>query len=61
MKIGKSLFDAEGAKIAGEIMAKANAKGVKLHLPTDYVTGDKLKGDDVKVCVHCTYVYVRAR
>jgi len=49
MKIGKSLFDAEGAKIVPEIMEKAKKKGVQVHLPVDYVTGDKLKGDDVKV------------
>lgn len=24
-------------------------KNVKLHFPIDYVTGDKLKGDDVKI------------
>jgi len=49
VKIGKSLFDAEGAKIVADIVKKANEKGVKLHFPVDYVTGDKLKGDDVKV------------
>lgn len=42
MKIGKSLFDEEGAKIIKEIMDTAAAKGVKMHLPVDFVTGDKL-------------------
>ena len=39
--IGKSLFDAEGAKIVPDIMKKAKARGVKIHLPTDYVIADK--------------------
>jgi len=43
MKIGKSLFDAEGAKTVHELMEKASKKGVKVHFPVDYVTGDNLK------------------
>jgi phosphoglycerate kinase len=43
--IGKSLFDEEGAKLVPEILAKAAAKGVKIHLPTDYVAGDKFDKD----------------
>lgn len=38
--IGSSLFDEAGAKIVPDIMAKAKEKGVKIHLPTDFVTGD---------------------
>lgn len=45
LSIGKSLFDAEGAKLVEGIMAKAKAKGVKIHLPVDYVTGDKFDKD----------------
>uniref|UniRef100_A0A5S6QIB4 Phosphoglycerate kinase n=1 Tax=Trichuris muris TaxID=70415 RepID=A0A5S6QIB4_TRIMR len=41
MKIGKSLFDEEGAKIVKELMAKAEKNNVKIHLPVDIVTGDK--------------------
>ena len=41
MEIGKSLFDPEGAKIVGELMDKAEEKGVKIHLPVDFVSGDK--------------------
>jgi phosphoglycerate kinase len=41
MTIGNSLYDAEGAKIAKELFAKAAAKGVKLTLPVDFVCGDK--------------------
>ena len=46
VKIGKSLFDAEGAKTVKDIVEKAAKKNVKLHLPVDYVTGDKLKVRD---------------
>eukprot|EP01017_Pseudomicrothorax_dubius_P015937 TRINITY_DN1816_c0_g2_i1.p1 TRINITY_DN1816_c0_g2~~TRINITY_DN1816_c0_g2_i1.p1 ORF type:complete len:430 (-),score=155.41 TRINITY_DN1816_c0_g2_i1:185-1474(-) len=41
--IGKSLFDAEGAKIVPQIMAKAKEKGVKIHLPVDFVCGEKFE------------------
>ncbi|RKP11017.1 3-phosphoglycerate kinase [Thamnocephalis sphaerospora] len=45
VKIGNSLYDADGAKIVGGIVEKAKAKGVKLYLPSDYVTGDKFSKD----------------
>jgi phosphoglycerate kinase len=48
MEIGNSLFDKEGAKIVAELLKKAEVKGVKIHLPTDYVTGDKF-GPDANV------------
>jgi phosphoglycerate kinase len=41
MAIGSSLFDPEGAKIVGDLVAKAKARGVKLVFPVDYVCGDK--------------------
>jgi len=41
MEIGASLFDADGAKLVVELVAKAKAKGVKIHLPVDYVCGEK--------------------
>jgi len=41
MEIGSSLFDPEGAKMVNDIMAKAKTKGVLIHLPVDYVCGDK--------------------
>jgi phosphoglycerate kinase len=41
MSIGNSLFDAEGAKMVKELFAKAEAKGVKITLPVDFVLGDK--------------------
>ncbi|KAL5109798.1 Phosphoglycerate kinase [Taenia crassiceps] len=45
MKIGKSLFDEAGAKTVPEIMEKAKAKGVKVHLPSDFITGNKFAED----------------
>lgn len=45
VQIGKSLFDEAGAKIVEGLIAKAKEKGVKLHFPTDYVTGDKFAAD----------------
>jgi phosphoglycerate kinase len=45
MKIGKSLYDAEGAKIVKGLMEKAEKRGVKIHLPVDFQTGDKFSND----------------
>jgi phosphoglycerate kinase len=35
------LFDANGAKIVPDLLKKAKDKGVKIHLPTDFVIADK--------------------
>jgi phosphoglycerate kinase len=40
--IGNSLFDPEGAKIVQDIMKKAKERGVKIHLPTDFVVAEKM-------------------
>lgn len=40
MEIGNSLYDEEGAKIIDDLMAKAKERGVNIHLPVDFVTGD---------------------
>jgi phosphoglycerate kinase len=45
MEIGASLFDPEGAKTVADLMAKAKACGVKIHLPVDYVCGDRFAED----------------
>lgn len=45
MKIGKSLYDPEGAKIVKALMSKAEQKGVKIHLPVDFQTGDAFSND----------------
>lgn len=49
-RIGSSLFDEEGAKTVNDIMKKAQEKGVKIHLPTDYVCADKF-AEDAKTCI----------
>lgn len=41
MKIGKSLYDEDGAKIIDKLVAKAKDKNVQLHLPIDFITADK--------------------
>jgi phosphoglycerate kinase len=41
MEIGDSLFDPEGAKIVGELVEKAKARGVSIVLPLDYVCADR--------------------
>jgi phosphoglycerate kinase len=48
MKIGNSLFDEEGSKIIQKLMDKAKANNVQIHLPIDFITGDKF-GEDAKV------------
>jgi len=45
MSIGDSLFDPEGAKIVGELVEKAVQRGVKIHLPVDFVITDKFAPD----------------
>ena len=52
MNIGNSLFDAEGAKLVPELMAKAKARGVKILLPIDHVCGNAFpKTPDTPVVV----------
>merc|ERR1719318_2195641 len=48
MEIGNSLYDEEGAQIINRLMEKAEKKGVKIHLPADFVTADKF-AEDAKV------------
>jgi len=45
MEIGASLFDPEGAKIVPELMEKAAAKGVKIHLSTDFLCASEFAPD----------------
>ena len=45
VKIGNSLFDADGAKIVGDLVEKAKKNNVKIVLPVDYITGDKFDKD----------------
>merc|ERR1719352_718493 len=48
MAIGTSLFDEEGAKIVPDIIAKAEAKGVEIILPVDFVISSKF-GEDGEI------------
>lgn len=45
MEIGDSLFDQPGADVVPKLMAKAQEKGVKIHLPVDFVCADKFAPD----------------
>ena len=45
LSIGGSLFDEDGAKIVPKLVEKAKAKNVQIHLPVDFVTGDKFAED----------------
>jgi len=45
MAIGASLFDEAGAGIVREIVEAADKKGVKLHLPTDFIIADSFSKD----------------
>lgn len=45
MSIGTSLYDEAGAQIVKDIVAKAEAKGVKLHFPIDFTIADKFAPD----------------
>lgn len=45
MEIGNSLYDAAGAEIIPDLIAKAQEKGVKIHLPVDFITADKFAPD----------------
>ncbi|EGR30128.1 phosphoglycerate kinase, putative [Ichthyophthirius multifiliis] len=50
INIGKSLFDEEGYKIVDKLIQKAKDKGVKLHLPVDFLCGNALDNNaDTKV------------
>lgn len=45
LEIGKSLLEADKVELAGELLAKAKAKGVKLLLPVDAVVADSFSAD----------------
>lgn len=51
LEIGKSLLDAERIEFAKEMIAQAEAKGVKLLLPVDVVVTDDLKNPTIKKTV----------
>lgn len=45
MSIGSSLFDEEGSKIVPALVQKAKERNVNLHLPVDFVLGEKFAAD----------------
>ena len=45
MAIGNSLYDENGATIVPKLMEKAAKNNVKIHLPIDFITGDKFAAD----------------
>ena len=45
METGSSLFDEEGAKLVPAILAKAAERGVKIHLPSDFVAASAFSKD----------------
>lgn len=45
MPIGTSLYDEEGAAIVPQLLEKAKANNVKIHLPVDFITGNKFAPD----------------
>ena len=45
MAIGNSLYDPAGAEIVEELVSKANERGVRIHLPVDFITGNKFAPD----------------
>jgi phosphoglycerate kinase len=48
VKIGKSLFDAEGAKSIQQILDKAKSKNVQIYLPVDFIVANDIKSKDTK-------------
>ncbi|CAG5133476.1 unnamed protein product [Candidula unifasciata] len=45
MEIGNSAFDEEGAVFVNKLVEKAKQKNVQLHLPSDFITGNKFAED----------------
>jgi phosphoglycerate kinase len=50
-EIGKSIFEADKAELAGELLKKAETKGVKLLLPVDTVVASEFNNDAAKKTV----------
>ena len=48
MKIGKSLFDTEGAKSIQKILDKAQSKNVQIYLPVDFIVANDVKSKETK-------------
>ena len=50
--VGKSLLENDKVELARELMAKAEAKGVKLLLPVDNEAGKEFSNDTMHITVH---------
>lgn len=50
-EIGDSIFDPVGAKEIKSIMSKAEERGVKIHLPIDFMTGSNFSEDCKKLYI----------
>ena len=48
MQIGKSIYDAEGAKSIATILDKARNKNVQIHLPIDFIIAKDMKSKETK-------------
>ena len=59
VKIGSSLFDADGSKLVPELIAKAKAKGTKITLPVDFVIADKFASSDADAATVNTKVVTK--
>lgn len=45
VEIANSLYDKAGAELVPKLMEKAKKMGVKIYLPSDFVTADKFSAD----------------
>jgi phosphoglycerate kinase len=55
-EIGKSLVEADKIKLAGELLAKAAKRGVRLLLPQDHVIAREFKADaEHRVCTNADF------
>jgi len=52
-RIGDSLFDEAGAELVPDLLAKAASKGVRIHLPVDWVCADAFAEDAHTRIVEC--------
>ncbi len=51
LEIGKSILDADNVGLAGELLKKAEAAGVRMLLPVDVICADDFKNDAKKAAV----------
>ncbi len=51
-QVGKSLLEQDKVELAKQLMAKAEAKGVKLLLPVDNEAGNEFSNDAMHITVH---------